>query len=123
VLTEGVVPYLSVEEVAALADDLHAQSTFSLWVTDYFSPLLLRYVKRRHSMTTVPIRFDPPDWDAFFAHHGWRAREMRYLGEESLRVHRPVPMPLFVRVLRTFSSKARRRQMLRNAGYALLAPS
>src|SRR5207248_11535028 len=80
VLTEGLVPYLSVDEAAALADDLHAQPTFALWVTDYFSPLLLKYVKNRPAMNNVPIRFDPPDWDAFFAEHGWRAMEIRYLG-------------------------------------------
>jgi hypothetical protein len=63
-------------------------------------------------------RFDPPDWGAFFAEHGWQVEALRYLGDESLRLHRPVPMPLFVKVLRAFASKG---QMLRNTSYAVLA--
>jgi hypothetical protein len=43
------------------------------------------------------------------------------LGEESLRVRRPVPLPLFVRLMRAVSSKARRGAILRNTGYAVLA--
>jgi hypothetical protein len=120
VLTEGVVPYLSVAEAAAIADDLHAVPAFGLWVTDYFSSLLLTYIKKRRPMGNVPVRFDPTDWDAFFADQGWAVNEMRYLGEESLLVHRPVPLPLFVKVLRTLMPKARRREMLRNTGYAML---
>jgi hypothetical protein len=30
----------------------------------------------------------PDDWFAFFAAHGWRAREVRYLPEEGARLGR-----------------------------------
>jgi hypothetical protein len=89
-------------------------------VTDYFSPLLLAYVKRRPGMGNAPIRFNPPNWEEFFAEHGWRLAELRYLGEESQRLRRPVPLPPFVRLMRAFASRERRRQMLRNTGYASL---
>lgn len=119
-LTEGVVPYLSVDDAGVLATDLHAQASFERWVTDYFSPLLLGYLRKRRSMRNVPVRVDPPDWDALFAEHGWGIEEMRYLGEESLRFRRRTPMPLFVRLLRVVASGARWREMLRNTGYAML---
>jgi len=56
----------------------------------------------------------------FFTERGWRLKEMRYLGEESQAVRRPVPLPPFVRLMRAFASRERRRQMLRNTGYANL---
>ena len=55
-----------------------------------------------------------------FTERGWRLKEMRYLGEESQAVRRPVPLPPFVRLMRAFASRERRRQMLRNTGYANL---
>jgi methyltransferase (TIGR00027 family) len=120
VLTEGVVPYLTQNQAAGLAADLRAQPSFGRWVTDYFSPVLIAYLKKRRSQSNAPFRFDPPDWEAFFAAADWRLEEMRYLGEESVRLGRRVPMPLAVRLMRPFLSSARRRDMLRMTGYALL---
>src|SRR5262245_6005826 len=40
VLTEGVTPYLSEEEVGALASDLIKHPCFRFWVVDYFSPVI-----------------------------------------------------------------------------------
>src|SRR6185503_5601018 len=37
VLTEGVVPYLSVDEVAGLADDLHAVPSFRRWINERYT--------------------------------------------------------------------------------------
>lgn len=41
ILTEGVVPYLSIEEAASLADDLEALDKACYWIVDYFSPELI----------------------------------------------------------------------------------
>jgi len=119
-LTEGVVSYLSVDEAGALADDLHAQPSFELWVTEYLSPQLLRYYQKHQPLHRVPVRFDPVSCEAFFAQHGWRVGKIRYLGEESQGLHRPVPLPRFAKVMRPLMSQAKRRQMLRDMGYAVL---
>src|SRR3954470_716815 len=37
VLTEGVIPYLTEEQVGSLADDLHAMRCTQYWITEYFS--------------------------------------------------------------------------------------
>jgi methyltransferase (TIGR00027 family) len=37
VLTKGVVPYLSVVDVASLAEDLNAHAAFPFWIVDYLS--------------------------------------------------------------------------------------
>jgi len=119
-LTEGVVSYLSVDEAGALADDLYAQPSFEVWVTEYLSPQRLRYYHKHQPLHRVPVRFDPVSCEAFFTDHGWRVREIRYLGEESQRLRRPVPLPLFAKVMHPFMSQAKRRQMLRDMGYAVL---
>jgi len=51
VLTEGVVPYLTVAAVGALADDLRSLDHVRWWIVDYFSPQLLKLLrpKRRQS--------------------------------------------------------------------------
>lgn len=132
VITEGFVPYLSRDTVARLAADLSEQPTFRLWVTEYFSPAVIRWrtasiwgvldrlQRKSRSMRNASFRFDPGDWHRFFADEGWHLKEMKYLGEESVRLHRPVPMPWFVKPLHPFMPRARRQQMLRMTGYALL---
>jgi methyltransferase (TIGR00027 family) len=119
-LTEGLVSYLSVDEAAALADDLRAQPSFELWVTEYLSPRRLRYYQKHQPNQDVPVRFDPVSCEVFFTQHGWRVQEIRYLGEESKRLLRPVPLPRLAKVMRPLMSQARRQQMLRDMGYAVL---
>jgi methyltransferase (TIGR00027 family) len=43
VLTEGVIPYLTNEDVAELADDLRQAEKIGFWITDYFSPEAIRF--------------------------------------------------------------------------------
>ncbi|HEX5436208.1 MAG TPA: SAM-dependent methyltransferase, partial [Gemmatimonadaceae bacterium] len=45
VLTEGVIPYLTTEDVAALANDLASRPAVRNWVVDYFSPDTYKYRK------------------------------------------------------------------------------
>jgi methyltransferase (TIGR00027 family) len=113
VLTEGVLGDLSVEEAAGLADDLRAQPGCGSWVIDYFSPRLLAAYQKHQPHPNVPVRFDPPSWEAFFADRGWHINEIRFLGEESGRLHRPVPLSPIDRLMRPFT-----RRPLRDMGYA-----
>jgi methyltransferase (TIGR00027 family) len=131
-LTEGVIPYLTTEAVAALADDLKTIRSGSVdvsWIVDYFSPETMRYRKRiaasRH-MRAVPFQFEPPDWFAFFAQHGWKPAEMRYLADAAVRCHRRMPLPFLVRLvvkIRRLLSGGKGDGLKRYAGYALLKPT
>lgn len=113
VLTEGVLGALSVDEAGDLADELHSQPGCESWVLDYFSPRLLADYQKHQPYRNVPVRFDPPSWEGFFTEHGWRIREIRFLGEESERLHRPVPLSRLDKVMRLFTSRP-----LRDMGYA-----
>lgn len=130
ILTEGVIPYLDVAEVAALADDLKAMSDVRYWITEYLSPIAIRFRERggisRKTMN-APFKFKPPDWFAFFREHGWTVKEMRYLNEEGHRLKRPVRAPLLLNIIMKFrtllASKKKREALKKVAGYALLEPA
>jgi len=128
VLTEGVVPYLGVEEVGALADELRGLHAMRYWVVDYLSPALLRYRKRlQRRMANAPFKFQPDDWFGFFAAHGWRCAELRYLAEHGTRLGRPMRLPTLPRLVlgvsRIFAPKERVEAVGKFAGYALLEPA
>jgi methyltransferase (TIGR00027 family) len=130
VLTEGVVPYLSLEEAASLADDLRALDHVRYWVVDYFSSEAMKYRRQkrmRQAMQNAPFRFAPDDWFGFFRKRGWQAKEVRYVAEEAERLRRPVPLSGPIKVaLKTwmlFASDQRKDAVLKSMGYALLEPA
>jgi methyltransferase (TIGR00027 family) len=102
ILTEGVLPYLTNEEVGSLADDLRTLDCGRQWIAEYFSPALMNHRFRRRmrrQMKNAPFKFAPPDWFGFFEERGWHLKEIRYLGEEADRLHRPVELPLPLKML------------------------
>jgi methyltransferase (TIGR00027 family) len=132
ILTEGVLPYLKTDAVAALAEDLKTMRGAAAdvsWIVDYFSPETIRYRKLialSRQMRAVPFQFEPADWFAFFAQHGWKVAEMRYLADEAVRRRRRMPLPFVVRMLvriRRLLSGGKDDGLQRYAGYALLKPT
>jgi methyltransferase (TIGR00027 family) len=128
VLTEGVIPYFTVEEVSSLADNLKTLGHVFYWIVDYLSPAAVEF-RQRHSMghQNAPFKFKPKDWFGFFQEHGWRPREIRYFEEEANRLKRPIRLPLrltlIFRLRLLLSSKERREAFKKLAGYVLLEPS
>ncbi|MEZ5828365.1 MAG: SAM-dependent methyltransferase [Hyphomicrobiales bacterium] len=129
VLTEGVTPYLVEDEVGRLADDLRAMDKLRYWIVDYFSPLVNKYYGakgRARFMKAAPFVFQPKDWFGFFAAHGWKAEQVRYLSDEGERLKRPLPMrplmKLWLRFVSMVASPERQRAMRSYAAYVLLIP-
>jgi methyltransferase (TIGR00027 family) len=129
VLTEGVIPYLTNEQVGQLADDLHALDHAAYWIAEYHSPRVQRYRQRSalsKKLQNAPFRFMPADWFGFFAERGWRAKEIRYLAEEAERLRRPIELPLMARAIMTvraiFASRAARADFKKFSAYVLLEP-
>ncbi len=100
VITEGLLIYLSAEEVAALAKDLAASSHFQHWIMDLASPGLLRLMQRttgkRLSEVGAPFKFAPAEGPAFFSPHGWEPVDVKGLLKTATRFKRP---PFFLRLL------------------------
>ncbi|MGB7284704.1 MAG: SAM-dependent methyltransferase [Candidatus Acidiferrum sp.] len=126
ILTEGVVPYLSVEEAGSLADDLNGLDRASYWVVEYFAPQVIKFRKRmmQRKMQNAPFKFEPQDWFGFFGEHGWHCKEIRYMAEEAERLQRPIRLSLPVRMIfgirRLFSSSEKRAAYKKFMGYVLL---
>lgn len=126
ILTEGVMPYLTSEQVADLAEDLCSIPNFRFWVLDYYSPKIYRFVrsrKRRKQMRNAPFQFFPDDYFDFFSQHGWTARETRYLSEESTKLGRPIPMPWWARILAKLMGSGNHKKSTNFYGYSLLEPN
>ena len=125
VLTEGVVPYLSPAQVAELGKALRRFPAMKHWIADYMTSVVKPFLaggKRARQMRNAPFQFFVDDWHAFFAENGWKAREIRYYGEEAARLGRPFPAPIWALPFMLLAPKKRREQMARIAGYALMEP-
>jgi methyltransferase (TIGR00027 family) len=128
VLTEGVLPYLENEAVAALADDLRAQKNIRFWIVDYMAPQALRFRRRmsRTHLRNAAFKFAPADWFAFFGSRGWQSIDMRYYVEEAIKLKRPIKLPLPYRLMMSlrwiFATRAQRENFGKFAGFALLVP-
>ena len=59
VLTEGVIPYLTNDDVAELADELRQVEKIGFWITDYFSPEAIRFGEKMRArfMRNAPFQF------------------------------------------------------------------
>lgn len=122
VLTEGVVPYLSENEVTQLANDLHAQMGLTYWITEFFSPEIYRYLKgslTSKKMKNAPLQFFPSNWMEFFAKTGWIPQEIHHSGEVAQKYGRSFPMPWWARILNIFASQASREKAGKMTGYIL----
>ncbi|HEY6451806.1 MAG TPA: SAM-dependent methyltransferase [Steroidobacteraceae bacterium] len=130
VLTEGVIPYLSVEAAGTLADDLASHPSFRGWIVDYISPQALQFRNRSAThrlMKNAPFLFQPTDYFGFFAAHGWSRRHMRYIWDEGQRLKRRIPLPAAAKLwfaLRSLViSRARHVDMRKFMAYVLFEPS
>ena len=81
VLTEGLLAYLTDEQVAELALGLSWEPTFCLWLSDLISPaalwLMSSVLGKSPEARDVTLRFAPEDGSAYFLKFGWTTDESR----------------------------------------------
>ena len=91
VITEGLLLYLSDEQVAALADDLHSAG-FDHWIFELASPALLKFMQastgRQTAEAGAPMRFAPRQGVGFFERFGWRAVSVESVFETAMALGR-----------------------------------
>lgn len=91
-ISEGLLIYLTTEEVAALAGDLAAPPAYQRWVFDLASPGLVRRMRRavgtQLQEANAPLRFGPPEGPGFFRPYGWRLLALRSLLRTAQRAGR-----------------------------------
>lgn len=122
VLTEGVIIYLNEKSVSELAEDLSAQNHFQFWIAEYLSKEIYRYFqggRRAKKMKNAPFQFSPKHWFEFFEKFSWMPNKIRYLPEEGLRLHRPMPLPWWAKFLIPFMSPKKKKFFLQQMAYVV----
>ncbi len=103
VISEGLIVYLSADEVCELAKDLAAQASFQRWGIDLVSPGLLKMLQRQLgsplSQAGAPLKFAPEEGPAFFTRCGWSALEVHSMLHTAAKLKR---LPFFLRLFALF---------------------
>jgi methyltransferase (TIGR00027 family) len=81
ILSEGLLVYLTADEVGTLAQDLATPRSFQRWVVDIASPGLLKMLQKNMgqqlSQAGAPTKFGPAEGPGFFAPYGWKPIDVR----------------------------------------------
>jgi methyltransferase (TIGR00027 family) len=123
VITEGLIIYLTPDDVAALARDLAAPPSFRSWVLDIASPGLLRMLMKRMAaqlQQAAPFKFAPAEGTDFFLRYGWRPADVRSLLKNAARLKR---LPLFLRLIALLPESESSRRNRPWSGICLLSKS
>lgn len=99
VITEGLLTYLTRDEVTALGRDLAAQPSFSDWAIDLCSPGLLKMLQDNLSALEKagsPLKFGPEEGPDFFLTSGWKPVEVYSMLKTAAKIKR---LPFGLRLL------------------------
>ena len=92
VITEGLLIYMTPEQVTTLAKDLHTYQSIHGWLTDITSPSGLRQIRSILPGSLigddVKMQFAPAEGIEFFCQCGWQPAEFRSFFEEAQRLNR-----------------------------------
>lgn len=98
VISEGLVVYLDESAVRELGFDLKARASFRFWMLDLVNRKIIELLAGRSgpALQNAPMKFGPDNGIAFFEALGWKARDVRSLYREGVRLKRvPWAMRLF----------------------------
>jgi methyltransferase (TIGR00027 family) len=91
IITEGLLIYLTSDDVAGLAKDLAVPPSFQSWILDIASPGLLRMLAKRMAKQlneAAPFKFAPPEGPDFFVPYGWKPVDVRSLLKTAAKLKR-----------------------------------
>ena len=122
VLSEGVIPYFSNDDVATLAGDLHGIASFRHWILDFDNAGERRKMPKswEKKLEAAPFLFQVGDWFDFFKQAHWGAHKVITSAEESEHLHRPFPFAFPMGLLMHALPKSVSRHVLSRSGAAML---
>jgi methyltransferase (TIGR00027 family) len=98
VLTEGLLGYLEDDAVRAISRSLQARPEVAWWMLDVVSPAILKMLIKGMGadLEQAPLKFAPPNGVAYFEGLGWKAKDIRSIFREAVRLRR---LPTILRLL------------------------
>jgi len=92
IISEGLLVYLTADEVCALATDLSAYRSFHRWATDLTNPALLKMLQKqigsRLEQASAPLKFGPAEGPHFFEKCGWKLIDVRGMLHTAAKLRR-----------------------------------
>lgn len=124
VITEGLLLYLTPEQVGSLATQLRCEPQVNWWLADLITPLLQNTMgmvwQSQLSGADASFRFAPSDSASFFEALGWREKEFHSTWADSIRLGRTIPHGAAWDRLSKWAGPASRQAVERMSGVALL---
>jgi methyltransferase (TIGR00027 family) len=104
IITEGLLVYLTEEEVAALARDLAGPPPFQHWIIDLASPALLKMLAKEMgaplNQAGAPLKFAPQEGPEFFTRCGWKPEQVESVMHTAAKLNR---LSFFLRLIAKIS--------------------
>ena len=92
-LAEGVIPYFSNADAAALAGDIFAVPSFRHWILDFDNAGKRRMPRAwERRLAAAPFLFQVADWFEFFKRFDWHPHRVITTAAQSERLDRPYPL-------------------------------
>jgi methyltransferase (TIGR00027 family) len=92
IISEGLLIYLTADDVCGLARDLAGQPSFQSWATDLTNPALLKMLQKqigsRLDQAGAPLKFGPVEGPRFFEQCGWKPVDARGMLHTAANLHR-----------------------------------
>ncbi len=91
ILTEGLLIYLTEDQVSSIARDLALSLHFRRWTFDIQLPALMRLLDRMMGRTKnqpAPLKFHPTEWRRLFASLDWRAVDTKSMLQAAAEANR-----------------------------------
>ena len=124
ILCEGLLIYLTPDQVGNLARDLHAAEKFLWWIIDLGTPRLLTIMNRSWGKSAnaanAPFQFAPAEGTKFFEKFGWRGKVQRYSLDEARRLEREMPRAGLMRFMGMLMPRRIRLEFQRMSSIVLL---
>ncbi len=103
IISEGLIVYLTADEVCSLARDLAAPPSFQRWATDLISPGLLKMLQKQIgtplAQASAPLKFAPEEGPQFFNKCGWKPVDVRSMLHTARKLGR---LPIMLRFFSLF---------------------
>ena len=124
IVTEGLLIYLTAEQVGSLATSLSRIPSFRWWIIDLASPqlleMMLRTTGKALAHANAPFKFAPVEGTGFFLPFGWKEKQFCSTWDDSLRLNRQIRFAWLYRLMGRFASKERQEIARRFSGNVLL---